>query len=54
MKYLVVPALAMLLTAAGTVSADVKSGLAVGEDVGPFEVKDCTGPAKGKPPLCYR
>jgi hypothetical protein len=31
----------------------VKSGLAVGEAVGPFEVDDVTGPAKGQT-LCYR
>lgn len=31
----------------------VKSGLAVGEAVGPFEVDDVTGPHKGQT-LCYR
>lgn len=31
----------------------VKSGLAVGEAVGPFDVDDVTGPNKGKT-LCYR
>ncbi len=31
----------------------VKSGLAVGEAVGPFQVDDVTGPAKGTT-LCYR
>ena len=31
----------------------VKSGLAVGESVGPFQVDDVTGPNKGTT-LCYR
>jgi len=31
----------------------VKSGLAVGESVGPFQVDDVTGPNKGTS-LCYR
>jgi hypothetical protein len=31
----------------------VKSGLTVGESVGPFDVDDVTGPNKGKT-LCYR
>ena len=34
-------------------AADVKSGLAVGEFVGAFDVKDCSGPSEGKT-LCYR
>jgi hypothetical protein len=32
---------------------DIKSGLAVGERVNPFDVEDITGPNKGKT-LCYR
>ena len=35
------------------VSADLKSGLEVGSGPGAFQVKDCTGPSKGKS-LCYR
>jgi hypothetical protein len=31
----------------------VKSGLAIGESVGPFQVDDVTGPNKGTT-LCYR
>jgi hypothetical protein len=31
----------------------VKSGLALGEAVSPFDVEDITGPNKGKT-LCYR
>lgn len=33
--------------------ADLKSGLQVGDAAGPFEVRDITGPNKGKT-LCYR
>jgi hypothetical protein len=32
---------------------DVKSGLAVGEKVSPFDVEDITGPNQGRT-LCYR
>lgn len=35
------------------VAADLQSGLQVGADAGPFNVKDITGPNKGKS-LCYR
>ncbi|MEE2686045.1 MAG: hypothetical protein VYB09_07020 [Planctomycetota bacterium] len=35
------------------VDADVKSGLQEGASATPFNVKDCTGPAKGAK-LCYR
>jgi hypothetical protein len=35
------------------VAADLKSGLEVGSGPGAFQVKDCTGPSKGKS-LCYR
>ena len=38
---------------ARAVAEDVKSGLAVGEKVSPFDVEDITGPNKGKT-LCYR
>ena len=55
MMRLVVPSLALLALSAGTMvaGAEVKSGLEVGQEAGPFQVKDCTGPAKGKS-LCYR
>lgn len=33
--------------------ADLKSGLQVGDAASPFEVRDITGPNKGKS-LCYR
>lgn len=47
----VVVSIAMMGTSrAGDV---VKSGLAVGESVGPFQVDDVTGPNKGST-LCYR
>jgi hypothetical protein len=51
----VVPSLALLALAVGTMAAgaDLKSGLEVGEKAGAFQVKDCTGPSKGKS-LCYR
>jgi len=55
MRNVLVPALALLLAAnvmAGE-KKDVKSGLKEGAFVGAFNVKDCTGPSKGKS-LCYR
>jgi hypothetical protein len=43
-----------LLPVAGVVgAADLQSGLQVGDHAGPFNVKDITGPNKGKS-LCYR
>ncbi|RMG32195.1 MAG: hypothetical protein D6725_18190, partial [Planctomycetota bacterium] len=53
MRRAVVPSMAVLLFAAGIVMAKVESGLKVGEKAGAFNVKDCTGPAKGRS-LCYR
>ncbi len=48
-------AVALLTLFSAYVFADeLKSGLPVGESVGAFNVKDCTGPAQGKDPLCYR
>jgi hypothetical protein len=47
---------ALLLPAmAGTLRAqdEVESGVAVGDFAAPFDVKDITGPNKGKT-LCYR
>lgn len=47
---------ALLLTGLmipGTVDAETKSGLQEGAAATPFNVKDCTGPAKGTK-LCYR
>lgn len=41
------------LTVPGTVEAETKSGLQAGAAATPFNVKDCTGPAKGTK-LCYR
>jgi hypothetical protein len=37
----------------GTVEAEIKSGLQEGAAATPFNVKDCTGPAKNTK-LCYR
>lgn len=46
--------IALAVVVAGTVvAADLKSGLQVGESAGAFNVKDVTGPSKGKS-LCYR
>ena len=55
MKRLLVPSVALLIAASGVaVAADaLKSGLSPGKSVGAFNVKDCTGPNKGKS-LCYR
>ena len=49
--YCMVAALAMLSVAAD--AGELKSGLQVGDSATPFQVKDCTGPNKGKS-LCYR
>src|SRR5262245_59516802 len=48
-------AAACLLVATGVAFAadELKSGLPVGEEVPPFNVRDITGPSKGKT-LCYR
>ena len=55
MKRLVEASDVALLDLEGVVLAaePVKSGLPVGESVGAFNVKDCTGPNEGKT-LCYR
>jgi hypothetical protein len=49
------PCIGLVVVAAGAIAmADaVKSGLAVGDHAGAFNVKDITGPNKGKS-LCYR
>ena len=54
MMRLVIPSLALLAMSVGTmaVGADLKSGLEAGKKVGAFQVKDCTGPSKGKS-LCF-
>lgn len=36
-----------------TLAADLQSGVQVGDFAAPFDVKDITGPNKGKT-LCYR
>ncbi len=46
-----VVSIVMMGTARG--GDETKSGLAVGEHVGPFQVDDITGPNKGQT-LCYR
>jgi hypothetical protein len=51
---MLVPSIALVLAIGGAaVGADLKSGLQVGEDAGAFNVKDITGPNKGRS-LCYR
>src|SRR5688500_10894902 len=52
MKRFIIPSFAMLV-AAGLAFAGVKSGLDAGESPAAFNVKDITGPNKGKS-LCYR
>lgn len=49
------PCIGLVVIAAGAVAMaeSVKSGLACGEHAGAFNVKDITGPNKGKS-LCYR
>jgi hypothetical protein len=54
MTRLVAPSLALLAMSVGTAAgANLKSGVEVGNPPGAFQVKDCTGPSKGKS-LCYR
>ena len=53
MKRFIVPAVALLVTAGLAIAAEVKSGLDIGESTTAFNVKDITGPSKGKS-LCYR
>jgi len=43
----------IVMVGTGLAGDAVKSGLAVGEPVGPFLVDDITGPNKGNT-LCYR
>jgi hypothetical protein len=48
---------ALLLAASVSLAEDakqaLKSGPQAGKGVNPFNVKDITGPNKGKGPLCY-
>ena len=53
MQRFLVPAVALCVMAGAAVAADLASGLKVGESAGAFNVKDITGPNKGKS-LCYR
>ncbi len=55
MKKAFVPTAALLaaIIVAPAAAAELESGLQVGSFAGPFNVKDCTGPSKGKS-LCYR
>ena len=52
---LLVPTIAIVCVTAGAVALadDFKSGLQLGEHAGAYNVKDITGPSKGKS-LCYR
>jgi hypothetical protein len=53
-KFVIASVFAVLAMAGVVMAADpVKSGLATGEFVPAFNVKDCTGPNEGKT-LCYR
>ena len=53
MKRLLVSSAAVMLATSFVVAAELESGLQVGDFVGAFNVKDITGPSKGKS-LCYR
>lgn len=53
MKKLLIPVLALVLATPAFAADETKSGLKDGAFVGAFNVKDCTGPSKGKS-LCYR
>lgn len=49
-----VPALVVTALVAGTaIAGDIQSGAQVGDFAAPFDVKDITGPNKGRE-LCYR
>jgi hypothetical protein len=54
MRRIWMPSIALAVAVAGiVVAADLQSGLQIGDACGPFNVKDITGPNKGKS-LCYR
>ena len=53
MKRLLVSSAAVMLATSFVVAAELESGLQVGDAAGAFNVKDITGPSKGKS-LCYR
>ena len=54
MRRIWMPSIALAVAVTGVViAADLQSGLQVGDSAGPFNVKDITGPNKGKS-LCYR
>ena len=53
MKRFLIPAVALFVTAGVAIAGEVKSGLDAGESPAAFNVKDITGPNKGKS-LCYR
>jgi hypothetical protein len=54
MQRIWMPSIALAAAVAGVlVAAEVQSGLKPGEHAGAFNVKDITGPNKGKS-LCYR
>ena len=54
MHRILMPSIALAVAVSGVVvAADLQSGLQVGEHAGAFNVKDITGPNKGKS-LCYR
>ena len=55
MRRLIAPSMALAIVTVGAVAlaADLESGLQVGDSAGAFQVKDITGPRKGRS-LCYR
>ncbi len=53
MKRVLVPAVALLFATSFATAGEVESGLECGSSPGAFNVKDVTGPNKGKS-LCYR
>ncbi len=53
MKKLIGATAVCMLAAGFVIAGELKSGLPVGDSVPPFQVRDVTGPSKGKS-LCYR
>lgn len=53
MNRMVIPIALAVAFATVSVAAELESGLQVGASAGAFNVKDITGPSKGRS-LCYR
>ncbi len=52
-RHWVMSCMAALAASSRAKAADVQSGVQVGDFAGPFDVRDITGPNKGRE-LCYR